>query len=109
MQTADRRDEMSEGSYRMISGRLVWRIAVAVLALPLLAALALGEKVYVYMVQEVLVGMLVIVISLAAVLLLRITFIIFQEGMRRFVLWMKTGILQLAKWSYRQASRPNTV
>jgi len=84
-------------------------MAVAVLALPLLAALALDKKVYVYMLQEVLIVKLLTAISVAAIMLLSVAFVLFQDGMRRVVLWIKTGILQLAKLSRRQVGHPDPI
>jgi hypothetical protein len=79
-----------------------------VLALPLVAALALGKIVY-FIVQEVLVVMLLTGISVAVVLLLSVVFVLFQEGMRRAALWIKTGILRLAKLSHRQVIPPDPI
>jgi hypothetical protein len=98
---------MPYGSYRTTVGRLVWQMGLAaVLALQLLAALALGKRVYVYMVQEVLVVILLIAMSVAALLLLLVAFVLSQEGIRRAALWMKTGVLRLAKLSHRHAVPP---
>ena len=69
------------------------------LALPLLAALALWKRVY--MVQEALVVMLLVALTVAIILLLLVGFVLFQAGMRGAILWMTTGIARLAKLSHR--------
>lgn len=93
---------MPYGSYRTTDGRLVWRLGVAVtLALQLLAALALGKKVYVYMVQEVLVMVLLVAVSVAAILLLLVAFVLFREGIRRAALWAKTWVARVAGSNHR--------
>ena len=78
----------------------------AVLALQLLVALALGKRVFVYMVQEVLVVILLIAMSVAALLLLLVAFVLSQEGIRRAALCMKTGVLRLAKLNHRHSVPP---
>jgi len=64
-----------------------------VLALQLLVVLAIGKKVY--MVQEVLVVMLLTAISVAAILLLSVAFVLLQEGIRRASHSAMTGLLRL--------------
>jgi hypothetical protein len=104
---ADWHDEMSEESYRTTIGRLIWRMGVAaVLAVLLLAALAFGKMVY-FMVQEALVVMLLIAITVVVLWLFLVAFVLFQEGIRRAVLWVKTGIAQLALLSQRRVSPPD--
>src|SRR5208282_4427419 len=99
---------MPDGTYRTTVGRLIWRTGLAVvLALQLLAVLALGKRVY--MVQEALVGMLVIAISVAATLLLLVAFVLFQDGARRAALWMKSGISRFAKLNHRRISPADTI
>jgi hypothetical protein len=88
---------------------MTWRMGMAfVLALPLVAALALGKIVY-FIVQEVLVVMLLTGVSVAVVLLLSVVFVLFQEGVRRAALWIKTGILRLAKLSHRHVIPPDPI
>ncbi|SRR6266436_2017876 len=98
---ADWRDEMPGEGYRTTVARLIWQAAVAVvLALVLLAAWALGKMVY-FMAQEAIVVMLLIAILVAVSLLFLVAFILFQEGIRRAILWTTTGIGRLGKLSHR--------
>ena len=107
-QTADWRDEMLERNYRTAVGRLIWQMGVTVaLALSLLAVLALGKQVY--MLQEALVGMLLIAISVAAILILLVGFVLFQAGVRQAILWMTTGMSRLAKLGHRDVGSPETI
>jgi hypothetical protein len=93
---------MSNGSYRTTIGRFIWRMGVAaLLAVLLLAALAFGKMVY-FMVQEALVVMLLIAITVVALWLFLVAFVLFQEGIRRAVLWTKNGIVRLALLSQRR-------
>jgi len=88
-------------SYRTTVARLIWQAAVAaVLAMLLLAAWALGKMTY-FMAQEAIVVMLLIAILVAVILLFVVAFVLFQEGIRRAILWTTTGIGRLAKLSYR--------
>lgn len=99
---------MTDRSYRTTVGRLTWQVGVAgVLALSLLATLALAKRVY--MIQEALVGMLLIAISVAVVLFLLVSFVLFQAGIRRSFLWMKTGMARLAKLGHHHVSTPNPI
>lgn len=77
------------------------------LALSLLAVLALGKRVY--MLQEALVGMLLIAISVAAILILLVGFVLFQAGIRQVILWMTTGMSRLARLSHRHVGPPDTI
>ena len=105
---ADWRDEMINRSYRTTVGRLIWQLGVAgVLALSLLAMLALVKRVY--MVQEALVGMLLIAISVAVVLFLLVGFVLFQAGIRQAILWITTGIARLANLSHRHVTPPDPI
>jgi hypothetical protein len=105
---ADWRDEMINRSYRTTVGRLIWQLGVAgVLALSLLATLALVKRVYV--VQEALVGMLLIAISVAVVLFLLVGFVLFQAGIRQAILWITTGIARLANLSHRHVTPPDPI
>jgi hypothetical protein len=82
---------------------MTWRTGVAVmLALQILAALVPGKKVY--MLQEILVVMILTAITVAAIWLFLVAFVLFQEGIRRAVLWIKSGIAQLALLSHRRVS-----
>jgi hypothetical protein len=105
---ADWRDEMTSRSYRTTVGRLIWQLGMAtVLALSLLATLALVKRVY--MVQEALVGMLLIAISVAVVLFLLVGFVLFQAGIRQAILWITTGTARLAKLSHRHVTPTNPI
>lgn len=77
------------------------------LALSLLAVLALGKRVY--MLQEALVGMLLIAISVAVILMLSVGFVLFQAGIRRAGLWITTGMSRLAKLSHSHVGPPETI
>ena len=105
---ADWRDEMTDRSYRTTVGRLIWQAGMAgVLTLSLLGTLALVKRVY--MVQEALVGMLLIAMSVAVVLFLLVSFVLFQAGIRQALWWMKTGMARLAKLSHRHVTTPNPI
>ena len=78
-----------------------------VLALQLFAALALGKRFY--LVQEVFVVMLLIAITVAALLLLLVAFVLVQEGMRRPVLWMKSGMQRIVRLSHRPVGPADTL
>jgi hypothetical protein len=92
---------MPAESYRTTVARLIWQAAVATaLALLLLATWVLGKVVY-FMAQEAIVVMLVIAILVAAIFLFLVAFVLFQEGIRRAILWTTTGIGRLAKLSHR--------
>ena len=107
-QAADWRDDMLNRNYRTAVGRLIWQMGVTLaLALSLLAVLALGKRVY--MLQEALVGMLLIAISVAVILILSLGFVLFQAGIRRAILWMTTGMSRLAKLSHRHVGPPETI
>jgi hypothetical protein len=88
-------------SYRTTAARLIWQAAVAVvLAVLLLATWALG-KVVCFMAQEAIVVMLLIAILVAVIFLFLVAFVLFQEGIRRAILWTTAGIGRLAKLSHR--------
>jgi hypothetical protein len=107
-QAADWRDEMAEKNYRKAVGRLIWQMGVIVaLALSLLAVLALGKRVY--MLQEALVVMLLIALSVAVILLFLVIFVLFQAGVRQAVLWLKTGIVRLSRLTNGQVSPPDSI
>lgn len=77
------------------------------LALSVLAVLALGKRIY--MLQEALVGMLLIAISVAVILMLSVGFVLFEAGIRRAVLWIASGMSRLAKLSHRHVGPPETI
>jgi hypothetical protein len=107
-QAADWRDDMLDRHYRTAVGRLIWQMGVTTaLALSLLAVLALGKRVY--MLQEALVGMLLIAISVAIILILLVSFVLFQAGIRQVFLWMTAGMSRLAKLSHRHVGPPETI
>lgn len=78
-----------------------------VLAFVLLVVLAAEKRVY--MVQEITIVMLLVAISVVAILLLSIAFVLFQEGIRQAIHSMKIGILRLAKFSRRHLGPPDSV
>jgi hypothetical protein len=107
-QAADWRDDMLDRNYRTAVGRLIWYMGVAVaLALSLLAVLALGKRVY--MLQEALVGMLLVAISVTVILIISVCFVLFQAGIRQAIQWMTTGMSRLAKLSHRHVAPPETI
>ena len=93
---------MLDERYRMAIGRLIWQMGMAVvLALLLLVVLAIGKRVY--MLEEVLVAMLLTAISVAAILLLSVAFVLLQEGIRRAFHSGMTGLLRLTGFAPRPA------
>ncbi len=99
---------MVDDRYRTTVGRLIWRIATAVvLALFLLPVLVFLTKEY--MVQEILIVTLVVAISVAALLVLMIVFVLFQEGTRRAILSTKNGLLRLVKLIHPQVNPPDPI
>jgi hypothetical protein len=107
-QAADWRDEMPDKKYRTAVGRLIWQMGVTLaVASSLLALLGLGKRIY--MLQEALVGMLLIAISVAVILILLVAFVLFQAGIRQSVQWMATGMSRLAKLSHRHVGPPDAI
>jgi hypothetical protein len=49
-----------------------------------------------YLVQEILVVLLLLAASAVTVFVFAVAFILFQEGIRRTLLWVKTGVARLA-------------
>jgi hypothetical protein len=89
-------------------GRLIWQMGTAVvLALPLLAALALGKRVY--MVQEALVVTLLVAILVAVILLFLVAFVLFQPVVRRSVRWMTNGMARLVRLGHHQVSTSDPI
>jgi hypothetical protein len=62
-----------------------------VLALLLLAAIKFALRLYV--VQEVLVVLLLVAITMMTALVFAVAFVLFQEGIRRTVLWARTSVV----------------
>jgi hypothetical protein len=62
-----------------------------VLALLLLAAIKFALRLYV--VQEVLVVLLLVAITMMTALVFAVAFVLFQEGIRRTVLWTRTSVV----------------
>jgi hypothetical protein len=84
---------MLHSSYRASTGNMIRRPGVRiVLALLLLAAMKLALKLYV--VQEVLVVLLLAAITMMTILVFAVGFVLFQEGIRRTVLWAKTSVVR---------------
>jgi len=107
-QAADWRDDMLDRNYRTAVGRLIWQMGLTVaLILSLLAVLALGKRVY--MLQEALVGMLLVAISVTVILIISVGFVLFQAGIRQGVLLITTGMSRLAKLSHRHVAPPETI
>ena len=65
------------------------------LAFSLLAVLALVKKVY--MLEEALVVMLLVALSVAIILLFLVVFVLFQAGIRQAFLLLRTGIVRLTR------------
>jgi hypothetical protein len=107
-QAADWRDEMLDKNSRTVVGRLIWQMGVtAALALSLLAVLALGKRVY--MLEEALTVMLLIAISVAVILILLVVFVLFQAGIRQVFLWLRAGIVRLARLTNGQVPPPDSI
>jgi hypothetical protein len=99
---------MPNRDYRTAVGRLIWQKGVTVaLALSLLAVLAVGKRVY--MLQEAFVGMLLIAMSVAAILILLVCFVLFQAGIRQAFLWVAAGMSWLAKLSHRPVGPADSI
>jgi hypothetical protein len=56
----------------------------------------MGFAMDLYMVEEFLVVLFLLAVSTATILVFAVAFILFQEGIRRAVLWLKTGVMRLA-------------
>jgi hypothetical protein len=107
-QAADWRGEMLDKNSRTVVGRLIWQMGVtAALALSLLAVLALGKRVY--MLEEALTVMLLIAISVAVILILLVVFVLFQAGIRQVFLWLRAGIVRLARLTNGQVPPPDSI
>jgi hypothetical protein len=61
----------------------------------------MGFAMILFVAQEFLGVLLVIFLSMAAILVLGIAFILFQEGIRRIVRWAKPGVVPLEGLSSR--------
>jgi hypothetical protein len=77
------------------------------LSLALGVALVLEKKVY--MLQEALVVMLLVAISVAVILLFLVVFVLFQAGIRQAALWLKTALVRLSRLSHGQVSPPDSI
>jgi hypothetical protein len=85
-------------NYRDNIGKQTWSIGVRImLALLLVAAMRNATKLY--MVQEILVVLFVVAVSMMTIFVLVAAFILFQEGIRRTAHWAKVGIIRFAHLS----------
>jgi len=57
----------------------------------------MGFLMTLYTLEEVLGVLLLLAVSMAAILVLAVACILFQEGIRRAVLWAKTGVMHPAR------------
>jgi hypothetical protein len=62
----------------------------------LLLVTAMGFAMNFYTVQEFLAVLLLLAVLTGTILVFAVAFILFQEGIRRAVLWAKTGVIRLA-------------
>ena len=94
---ADLKDDMpSIRSYLESVERQTLGIGVRImLALLLVAAMGFVGKLYV--VQEILVVLLLLAIPTVTVFVFVVAFILLQEGVRRAVLWAKSGVLRVVR------------
>jgi hypothetical protein len=72
----------------------VRRIVVGIMFILLVAGMGLSMRLYA--VQEVLVVLLLLAASAVTVFVSAVAFILFQEGIRRCLLWAKAGVARLA-------------
>lgn len=56
-----------------------------------------------YVVQEALVVLFLVAVSTGTILVLAVAFVLVREGIRRTVLWMKIGLVRLARDSCHQS------
>jgi hypothetical protein len=56
----------------------------------------MGFAMNFYTVQEFLVVLFLLAVSTATILVFAVACILFQEGIRRAILWAKTGVMRLA-------------
>jgi hypothetical protein len=62
-----------------------------------------GFPMNLFMVQEFLGVLLVLALSMAAILVVGVAFILLQEGIRRIVRWAKTGVVPLQDLTSKDA------
>jgi hypothetical protein len=67
--------------------------------LALLLVAAMGFLMKLYVVQEILAVLLLLAVPTVTILVFGVAFILVQEGVRRAVLWTRTGIVRLASLS----------
>lgn len=82
--------------------RQSWRIGVGIMPAILLVA-ALRFTAMRYVVQEALVVLFLVAASTGTILVLAVAFVLVREGIRRTVLWMKIGLVRLARDSCHQS------
>ena len=68
------------------------RGAVARIVITLLVLAAAGFTVKLYVVQELIAGLLLVAIAVMTVFVLSVGFLLFQEGIRRALLWRKSRV-----------------
>jgi hypothetical protein len=90
------------------SGNLVrWLRLRILIASILFGALQLAWKLY--LVQEILVALLLVASLMLFLLVFALTFVLFQEGIRRIVHRGKTAFARLATLGHRQVPRRESI
>lgn len=72
-----------------------WRIGAWILAGVLLLAL-IEPATKLYLVQEAVVVLLLVAVSTGTIFAFAVSFLLFREGIRRTIPWMKLGYIWLA-------------
>jgi len=85
---------LPQRSYRESTRKQECRIRARTM-LALLFVAAMGFAMKLYLVQEILVVLLLLAVSTVTIFILAAAFILFQEGIRRTVLWTKAGVARL--------------
>ena len=68
------------------------------IVLTLLVLAAAGFAVKLYLVQELIAGLLLVAIAVMTVLVLSVGFVLFQEGIRRALLWRKSRVAPISSF-----------
>jgi hypothetical protein len=99
---------MPQTSYSKRTGNLIsWLGARIMLAILLLAAWQFAIRFY--LTQEIFVVLLLVALSMMVILVIAVAFVLFQEGIRRAILWGKIGFVRLARLSHRHVSPPESI
>ena len=99
---------MPQSSYSNRTANLISWIGARILV----AALLLGAWQFalkLYLLQEILVVLLLVALSMMGLLVFVVAFVLFQEGVRCAILWGKTGVGRLARLSHRHVNPPESI